>query len=146
MEKLAKVLYGWLLDGTESYSTYFINPGANFQMCGWLLCLVIMLVVALLATAIYYYVVASKVKDATIANYIWTYAFGYIVLFFFTPLIFQLAFRGDGCNIWEFALLFVYIGLMNIIYYTVVFQVLSSIFSNTPWTKARNITLFTIFK
>lgn len=139
MEKLAKFFYGWLLDGSEPYSSYFTRES------GWLLCFVIMLTFAGLAAAIFYFGLASKVKGATASNCIWTYLFGYIALFFFTPLIFQAAF--DDCNIWDFWLEFVWIGLWNWVCYTIVFQVLSLGFSQLPWTKARNITLWTaVFK
>lgn len=140
MEKLAKFLYGWLLDGTEAHSTYFTNEH------GWYLCFIMMLGVALIATLYYYFVVATKVNKATKENYLWIWIFGYIVLFFFTPLVFQLKYRNDGCSIWDFPLLFVYIGLLNAAYYTIVFQLLSSVWCTTKITKANNITLFTLFK
>lgn len=140
MEKLAKVLYGWLLDGTEVYSTYFTYEH------GWLLCFYMLLGVALGAAAIYYFVVASKVNSATKENYLWTWVFGYIVLFFFTPLIFQLTFREQGCNIFDFTLVFVFIGLLNAVYYTLVYELFSYMFTKTPWTKAKIIHLFTVLK
>ena len=140
MEKLAKVLYGWLLDGTEVYSTYFTYEH------GWLLCFYMLLGVALGAALIYYFGIATKVNSATKENYLWTWIFGYIVLFFFTPLVFQLMFRGQGCNIFDFTLVFVFVGLLNAIYYTLVFELCSYFFSNTSATKARNIHLFTLFK
>lgn len=140
MEKLAKVLYGWLLDGTEVYSTYFTYEK------GWLLCFCMMLGCALVAAAVYYFVIASKVNSATKENYLWTWIFGYIVLFFFTPLIFQLMFREQGCDIFEFPLVFVFVGLLNAIYYTLVFELCSYMFCNTSATKARNIHLFTLHK
>ena len=140
MEKLAKFLYGWLLNGTEAHSTYFTNEG------GWLLCFVMMLGIALAASAFYYFGIATKVSNATKENYLWTWIFGYIVLFFFTPLVFQLNFRSAGVSIFDFTLLFVYIGLLNAVYYTVVFQLLSSVWCTTPMTKANIITLFTLFK
>lgn len=140
MEKLAKFIYGWLLEGTEPYSTYFTNDG------GWLWCFIMMAGTALLASSFYYYVLASKVSGATKDNYIWTWIFGYIVLFFFTPLVFQLFYRDNGCDVFDFWTLFVYIGLLNALYYTLVYELFSYMFCSTPWTKAKNIHLFTVWR
>lgn len=140
MEKLAKFFYGLLIDDSATYSTFFTESG------GLKLCFILMLAVAFGAAAIYYYVVAGKVSGATKANYLWTYIFGYIVLFFFTPLLFQLSHRAEDCDIWGFWTVFLYIGLVNALYYTVVYQLASMLLCNTPWTRANNITLLSIFK
>lgn len=145
MEKLAKFFYGWLLNGTEGYSTDFTEDG------GWKLCFVLMLLFAIIAAAIYYFVIATKVKSATTSNYLWTWIFGYIALFFFTPLVFDKWILNEGGeSIWEFEnngwVVFLYIGLVNIVYYTIVFELASNLFCKSAQTKANNITLLTIFK
>lgn len=143
MKKLADVLYKWLLEEGQDFVTYFTRPE---DPRGLNICLFIMLTVSFGAAAFYYWGVASKVNSATKANYLWTYLFGYIVLFLFTPLLFQLIFRNEGCDVMSFWIVFVKIGLINLVYYTIVYQLCSSFLCTTPWTKAKNITLFTAFK
>ena len=144
MERLVNILYYLLdLDSTAEYSKYFFP---SYGLRGIDICFYIMLAVAVAAAAIYYFVIASKVNYATKANYLWTYIFGYVVLAVFTPLIVQGIFRNDGCQVMDFLWVFVKIGLINILWYTLVYQLCSSLFCTLPWTKAKNITLFTVFK
>lgn len=141
MKNLADLLYKWLLEDGENYLTYFIGKDPR----GLNVCLIIMLGVALGATAIYYFLIANKVNSATKSNYLWTYIFGYVVLCVFTPLLFQFLFKNEGCNVADFWVVFLKIGAMNLFYYTIVYQLLSSFFCTLPWTKAKNITLFKVF-
>ncbi|MBR5105714.1 MAG: hypothetical protein IKU93_04670 [Alistipes sp.] len=143
MERLVNILYYLLdLDSTAEYSKYF----TAYDPRGLDICFYIMLAVAVGAAAIYYFAIASKVNSATKSNYLWTYIFGWVVLAVFTPLIFQLHFRNDGCQVMDFLLVFVKLGLINILWYTLVYQLCSSLFCTFPWTKAKNITLLTVFK
>ena len=143
MEKLANFLYGWLIDDFASYVNFFKQ---HQDPRGLNICLFIMLAVAIGAAAIYYFAIASKVNSATKSNYLWTCIFGYVVLALFTPLIFQLIFRNDGCVVLSFWIVFAKIAAMNIFYYLVVYQIASSLFCQCPCTAAKNITLLTVFK
>lgn len=151
MKNLYSILYGWIV-GTDS--DLFIT---FYDASAWAACLITLLVVSAAAAAIYYFFVASKVNSATKANYMWTYIIGYIALVIFTPLLCQLAFNQAYNNpeetgiVEQFDVLahwlkFLYIGLVNLVYYTILYQIWSSVFCNMPGTKANNITLWSIIR
>ena len=92
----------------------------------------------------------------------WEYcidAFGWlsIALVIFTPFLCQLAFNQAYNNADETGIVeqfdvlahwlkFLYIGLVNLVYYTILYQIWSSVFCNMPGTKANNITLWSIIR
>lgn len=138
MNNIASFLYSWLISQPDAYYNLFLcQPGYGYGMTY----LLVFLALASIATPlIYYFVLAKDSKYATKKDYISTWLLGYFVLavmnyFGFMALV-------DGADIGIFTSLnLLKATLMDAVYYSVIYELVSYFAKSNKKTKARNIDL-----
>lgn len=140
--KLSNGLYQWLLDSREeNYKVIFSNdgPGAGH---GMEYCFFFMLGVSLITALLYYYWIASDINNATKKNYLSSWIMGFICLVAINYAGMEVILDGNASVLPSFNM--VKICLIDTIYYSVLFEVFSSLFKR--YSNASNIHLLTAFK
>lgn len=140
--KLSNGLYQWLLDGREeNYKVIFSNdgPGAGH---GMEYCFFFMFGVSLITALIYYFGIASDINNATKKNYLSSWIMGFICLVAINYAGMEVILDGNASVLPSFNM--VKICLIDIIYYSVLFEVFSLLFKDH--SNASNIHLLTAFK
>lgn len=130
--RLSEILYKWVLvaPGHKEYHQVYENmQGAHYGMM-WTF--VFLLVISIVAAAIYYFVVSSSIENANKKNYWIVCALGLLTLTIVTVVGLRLI---SGYNAPEFfSVNLLKINLINIVYYAVFFEIWSIIFK--PFSKS----------
>lgn len=142
LKTISNSIYQWILDTHSNDYSYFQNDfanNANGHTNGMMYMLIALLLVSLIATAVYYYGVASKVANATKKNYMVVYLLGLITLivvnFVVMATIPEMKNVFTSYNMWM-------INLIDVLYYTILFQLWSWLVKST--SKSPNIDLISI--
>lgn len=123
------------MDATEeSYIEVFSPQGGH----GMEYCLFFLLGISLVFTLVYYFGVASNIRQATPKNYLLTMVMGYIVLVAVNYLGIATLFSNDALTTFNL----VKISLIDVVYYVVLFEVFSLIFKNM--SKASGVDIISI--
>ena len=141
--KLSKI-YDWVLDVSEGdprgslFREIFSNDGQGGH--GQEYCLWFLIIVSFLTAAIFYFGIAKNIQNATKKNYLSTYVMGYICLVAINYVGMQLIVDANVLTSFNM----VKVCLVDILYYTILFEVASLIFKQ--FSDAGNIHLFNISK
>ena len=142
--KLSNIIYKWILDPSEGnprgslYKAIFSNDGNGGH--GMEQCLFFLLFTSLAAAGVYYFVVASNIKQATKSNYVVTWIGGFICLLIINYLGLTVTLDADVFSSFNM----IKLCFIDAAYYTVLFELWSLVM--LPFSKAGNIHLLSLHK
>lgn len=144
--KLSNFLYQWVLDASEGtnprgslYTAIFSNDGIKGGH-GMEYCFFFLVILSILTSGVFYYVIASNIQNATKKNYVITWIMGYICLVVINYVGMQLVVDVNVLSSFNM----VKLCLIDAIYYTAFFEVWSLIMKG--YSKAGDIDLLSILK
>ena len=123
--KISNAIYQWILDqNAEDYSVIYQyeDGGKGMLWCFWIL-----LAVSLLSVLMYYFVIVKGNQDnASRKNYLITFVLGLITLIVVNIVVLKLC--HDGSDVSFFTMNLLKINFIDIVYYTILFEVWSLVF------------------
>ena len=124
-KKISNAIYQWILNpDTDDYSVIYQydDGGKGMFWCFWIL-----MAVSLASVLIYYFVIVKGNQDnASRKNYLTTFVLGLITLIVVNIVVLKLCQSGNECDLFTMNLL--KINLIDIVYYTILFEVWSLVF------------------
>lgn len=139
MNNIASFLYSWLLNPLPAadYNIFLCQHGSGYGMT---YLLVFLAIVSLGTPLIYYFVLAKDAKYATKKDYKTTWLLGYFVLAVINYFGFMALIDGTDMSIFT-NLNMLKATLMDFVYYSVIYQLVSYFVKSSKKTMARNIDL-----
>ena len=142
METFAKIsnfLFNWVLNRHKGDYYYLSNTGDGKH--GLIIALIILLIVSLLATYVFYYMISKRVSNTTPRNYISVCIMGEIAMILMNYLlIYSLT---DFSNIF-ISLNMLKLNAIDIVYFLIAFEIWSWVIKSK--SNGRNISLILIIK
>lgn len=134
-ERISSFLYNWWVDATENkFVEVFGHEGHGLEYC-----LIFLVGISIVFTAIFYFGMAKDVKNATPKNYLLMMLMGYIVLVATNYLGFATIYGNEvlsSHNLWK-------ISVADLFYYVILFEVWS--WTVKGMSNASNISLILMF-
>ncbi len=145
IHSISKTAFDWALSNTADTWNKFYSVGAEKYYDGKDWGLIFLLAISLVAVLIYFFVIAQKMKDATDTNYLTIYGLGIVLLLAFNCFVIPncVTPKFPIKDIWDLNLL--YFCLIDILYYTLLFEVWSLLFRGLSKDTNRDL-ISTIFK
>ena len=143
--RISRFLYQWVMDVKEGnppgtlFKEIFSNDSGGGH--GMEYCLFYLVIVSLVTAAIFYYVVASNIQNATKKNYITSFVVGFVCLVVINYLATQIIL--PGVNVLK-SFNMVKVCLVDIVYYTLAFELWSLLMKD--FSKAGGLHLLTAIK
>lgn len=124
--RISEILYNWVLKapGHKEFTQVYSNAQNGGH--GMMYTLIFLLVISIVAAAMYYFVVCRSVENATKKNYWIVCGLGLLTLIIVTVVGLRLISGYNGPEYWSDNLL--KLNLINIAYYAVFFEIWSLIF------------------
>ena len=144
--RISEFLYQWVMDVSEGaprgslYTKIFSNDGVKGGH-GMEYCLFYLVGVSLVTAAIFYFLVASSIQNATKKNYITSFVVGFVCLVVINYLATQIIL--PEVNVLK-SFNMVKVCLVDIVYYTVAFELWSLLMKDS--SKAGGLHLLTAIK
>lgn len=142
LHNMSEWLYSWLLDATdENWLAIFANqPDGGY---GQSYLVIFLLLTAIATPLIFYFIIAKNAANATKKNYITLWLLGYFCLVVMN--YFGLAALTDSKDVFmNFDM--IKVTLIDFIYYSVIYELISYFSKESKRTMANNIDLITCWK